>query len=133
MKKADKFNNLRIDKWLWVTRFYKTRSLAAHAVNAGHVLLNDNRIKSSKIVVIGDTILVKKNNLEYTLVVIGILATRVSATIAGTLYQESEESKLARENTIKDKRFFNAGYKSSTGRPSKQARREILKLTGKPN
>ncbi|MFV1984291.1 MAG: RNA-binding S4 domain-containing protein [Thiohalomonadales bacterium] len=131
MKKTEKFDDLRIDKWLWVTRFYKTRSLAAQAINAGHVRLNTNRIKSSKIVVIEDIILVKKNNLEYKIIVKGILPTRVSATIACTLYEETEQSKLARENAIKDKRYFNAGYKSSDGRPSKQDRREIQKLTGR--
>lgn len=127
----DSRDSSRIDKWLWVARFYKTRSLAAKAINAGHVRLNDNRIKSSKTVVIGDSVLVKKNNLEYNITVTGILQTRVSATIASTLYQESNESILARENTIKDKRFFNSGYKSSDGRPSKQDRRDIQKLTGR--
>jgi ribosome-associated heat shock protein Hsp15 len=131
VKKIQSLENLRIDKWLWVTRFYKTRSQAAQAINAGHIRVNDNRIKSSKSVVIGDRILVKKNNLEYTITVTGILPNRVSATIASTLYDESEQSRLARENSIKDKRFYNAGYKTSDGRPSKQDRREIQKLTGK--
>jgi len=131
VKKTQSLENLRIDKWLWVTRFYKTRSLAAQAINAGHIRVNDNRIKSSKSVVIGDCILVKKDNLEYTITVTGILPNRVSATIASTLYDESEQSRLARENSIKDKRFYNAGYKTSDGRPSKQDRREIQKLTGK--
>jgi len=129
--KTEKSDELRIDKWLWVTRFYKTRSLAAQAINAGHVRLNAKRTKSSKIVVIGDIVLVKKNNLEYNIIVKGILPTRVSATIAGTLYEETEQSKLVRENAIKDKRFFNAGYKSSDGRPNKHDRREIQKLTGR--
>ncbi len=122
---------LRIDKWLWVTRFFKTRSLAAKAINAGHIRLNGNRIKSSKLVSVGDSILVKKNNLEYDITVTGILNNRGSATIARTLYDETEQSKLARENELKDKRFFNAGYQSSAGRPSKQERRDIHKLTGK--
>ena len=122
---------LRIDKWLWVVRFYKTRSLAAKAINSGHVRLNDNRIKSSKTVVVGDSVLVKKNNLEYILTIVGILPTRVSATIASTLYEESEQSKLARDNAIKDKKFFNAGYQTASGKPSKQDRREIQKLTGR--
>jgi len=122
---------LRIDKWLWVTRFYKTRSLAAKAINSGHVRLNDNRIKPSKMLVVDDKVLVKKNNLEYHLTVTGILSNRVSATIASTLYEESEQSKLARENTIKDKKFFNSGYQASDGKPNKQERREIQKLTGR--
>ncbi len=124
-------SGLRIDKWLWVTRFYKTRSLAAKAINAGHVRLNDSRIKSSKILIVGDSVLIKKNNLEYYVAVKGILPTRVSATIATTLYEESEQSKLARENIIKDKRFFNAGFQTSERRPNKQERREIQKLTGR--
>jgi ribosome-associated heat shock protein Hsp15 len=131
MIKTDDFDTLRIDKWLWVARFFKTRSLAAQEVNAGHVRLNNNRIKSSKAVVVGDSILVKKNDLEYFITITGIVPSRVSATIASSLYQESEQSKLTRENTIKDKRFFNKGYQSPEGRPSKQGRREIQKLTGK--
>jgi len=131
VKKTDNIDEIRIDKWLWVTRFYKTRTLAAHAINSGHVRLNDNRIKSSKSVVIGDRILIKKNNLEYTIIVTGIFPSRVSANIASSLYNESEESKTVRENTIKDKRFSNAGYQSSDGRPSKHERKEIQKLTGK--
>ncbi len=122
---------IRIDKWLWVARFFKTRSLAAKAINAGHVRLTGNRIKASKLIAVGDSILVKKNNLEYDITVTGILHNRVSATIASTLYDETEQSKLARENELKDKRFFNAGYQSSTGRPTKQERRDIQKLTGK--
>jgi len=129
--KTDNSDKLRIDKWLWVVRFYKTRALAALAINAGHVRLNDNRTKSSKFVVVGDKVLVKKSNLEFDITVSNILPTRVSAKIAITLYEESAESKLKRENTIKDQRFFNAGYQSSEGRPSKQQRREIQKLTGR--
>ncbi len=129
--KVEKELGLRIDKWLWVSRFYKTRSLAAKAINAGHVRLNENRIKSSKILVVEDNVLIKKNNLEYKVVVKGILHSRVSATIASTLYEETEQSKLDRENIIKDKRFFNAGFQSSEGRPNKQERREIQKLTGR--
>lgn len=136
MKKTEIDDNSRassrIDKWLWVARFYKTRTLAADAINAGHVRLNDKRVKSSKIIVIGDVVLVKKNNLEFDITVTGILQTRGSATVASTLYQESEQSKITRENTIKDKRFFNAGYKSADRRPTKHDRREIQKLTGKP-
>ncbi len=131
MKKTDVTDSLRIDKWLWVARFYKTRTLAAQEVNAGHVRLNNSRIKSSKMLIPGDTITVKRNDLEFNITVIGILRNRVSATIASTLYEESEQSKLVRENTIKDKRFFNSGYQSPDGRPSKQERREIHKLTGK--
>jgi len=131
VKKTENSDGIRIDKWLWVTRFYKTRSLAAKAINAGHVRLNDNRIKPSKSVIVNDIILVKKNNLEYKITVKGILESRVSATIASTLYEEFEESKTARENSIKDKRFYNAGYKSSVKKPSKQDRREIQKLTGR--
>lgn len=131
MKKTDDIDTQRIDKWLWVARFYKTRSLASHEVNAGHVRLNNSRIKSSKMLVVGDSVFVKKNDLEYTITISGLLPSRVSATIACTLYDESEHSKLARENTIKDKRFYNHGYTASEGRPSKQDRREIQKLTGK--
>ncbi|VAW98853.1 Ribosome-associated heat shock protein implicated in the recycling of the 50S subunit (S4 paralog) [hydrothermal vent metagenome] len=127
----EKIEVLRIDKWLWVTRFFKTRSVAAKAINSGHVRLNGNRIKPSKLVAVGDNMLIKKNNLEYDIKVIGILPNRVSAVIASTLYQETELSQLNRENELKDKRFFNAGYQTSKGKPSKQERRDIQKLTGK--
>lgn len=122
---------LRIDKWLWVARFYKTRVLAAESVNGGHVRLNGCRIKSSKTVTNSDLIIIKRHQYEYHIIVTGITNKRGSAKIAQTLYQESPDSINMRQYIMEEKRFINAGIKTADKRPNKQQRREIRKISRK--
>jgi len=90
----------RLDKWLWAARFYKTRSLAAKAIEAGQVKLNAVRIKTSHAVRIGDTIAVRKDGLEWEAVVTALADRRGDAKAAGLLFRETEASAKAREEAI---------------------------------
>ena len=90
---------VRLDKWLWAARFYKTRSLAAEAIDGGKVQVNGDRAKRSKMVEIGDQIRVRNGPYEYQIHVRELSERRGSASIAATLYEETEASKKAREVT----------------------------------
>src|SRR3972149_1214572 len=88
---------VRLDKWLWAARFYKTRSLAAEAIDAGRVEVNGERVKRSRPVTAGDTLHIRKPPFEQLIEVLGESEHRGPASVAATLYAESEESKKARE------------------------------------
>ncbi|MEQ1519499.1 MAG: RNA-binding S4 domain-containing protein, partial [Usitatibacteraceae bacterium] len=90
-------HSVRIDKWLWAARFFKTRSLAVDAVNAGRVEVNGERVKPAKSIKCGDRLLVRKPPVEFQVLVKAIADKRGSAVIAQTLYEESPESVAARE------------------------------------
>ena len=94
---SDMQDRVRLDKWLWAARFYKTRGLAQDAIEAGHVSLNGERAKPSRLVKAGDRIELRLNQLEYMLNVLLPLDRRGSATIARTMYQETAESQQRRE------------------------------------
>jgi len=89
---ADSEPTIRLDKWLWAARFYKTRQLAAEAVKGGHVEVNDARAKPARGVRVGDRIKVRKAPFDYELEVLDLRVTRVSAPEARTLYAESQQS-----------------------------------------
>ena len=89
-------DRVRIDKWLWAARFFKTRSLATDAVNAGHVRLNGERPKPAKDVKAGDTLHIHAASADYVLEVIALSDKRASAAIAQALYIETDASKTAR-------------------------------------
>ncbi len=117
---------LRIDKWLWAARFFKTRSLASQAVNGGKVHLNGARAKSSRPVNIGDKILITKGNLEFDVVVLGLLKYRRPAVEARLLYEETEQSIEKRRETTELRKMFHAGEKAPAKKPSKRDRRKII-------
>jgi ribosome-associated heat shock protein Hsp15 len=120
---------VRIDKWLWAARFYKTRSAATDAVLGGRVHLNDARVKPSREVKAGDTIEVKIGQLQWTVVVRGISAKRGSATVAATLYDETPESAMRREQRVNELQLSRPiGADLASGRPTKQDRRRIESL-----
>ncbi len=117
---------IRIDKWLWAARLFKTRQLAIDAVNAGRVHVNDDRVKPSRNVKIGDTVAVRKPPYEWCIVVTGIAEKRGAAKIAETLYAETEPSILARE--ILRKELKELPPPLFAGRPTKKDRRTIDKF-----
>ena len=119
---------VRIDKWLWAARFYKTRSAATDAVLGGRVHLNDARVKPSKEVQAGDTVEVRIGQLQWTVVVRGISAKRGSATVAATLYDETPESTVQREQRVGELRLSRPIGADLAGRPTKQDRRRIESL-----
>lgn len=121
---------IRIDKWLWAIRIFKTRSLANDACQSGKIKINDNRIKPSRAIQIGDRITVQKNFIKHEYKVTGIIEKRVSATIAQQNYidQTPEEEKIKQESKL-----FSPQYtrEKGTGRPTKKDRREFDKMIGK--
>lgn len=123
---------VRIDKWLWAIRVFKTRSLANDACQAGKVKINDSRIKPSRSVHIGEIITVQKGYIKHEFIVTGIIEKRVSAKLAQENYIDntSEEEKI-KQNT----KLFTPQYsrKKGMGRPTKKERRELEKFKGKIN
>jgi ribosome-associated heat shock protein Hsp15 len=122
-KESPPASGMRIDKWLWVCRFFKTRQLAIDAINAGHVDLNDERVKPAKIVKVGDSVLLRKPPVSYHLAVQALAEKRGSATIAATLFCETAESIAARELAVADLRAQPPPL--FRGRPTKKDRRTL--------
>ena len=116
---------VRLDKWLWAARFFKTRSLAAEAIDGGKIDVNGDRAKRSRLVHTGDTIAVRKPPFEQVVVVRALSETRGSGAIAATLYEETSESKVAREKLAAQLRAMGPPAFRDQGKPSKKERREI--------
>jgi len=120
---------VRLDKWLWAARFYKTRSLATEAVKGGKVHLNNQRAKPSRHVEIGYSIRIKKDSIEQTIIIKQLSEKRGSATIAQTLYEETPESIELREKRTQERKAIYAGMPQfATKRPSKKDRRKIIQF-----
>jgi len=116
---------VRIDKWLWAARFFKTRGAATEAVVGGRVHANGARVKPSKEVVVGDTIEVRVGEQDWTIVVIGIADKRGPATVATTLYEETAESRAGREQRAIERKLAHPLGADLGARPTKQDRRRI--------
>jgi len=119
---------LRIDKWLWAARFYKTRALAAEAVTGGKVKLNGERVKAAKSVRVGDVLSVRIGPYEHVVQVRRLSSRRGPAREAALLYEETEESRLAREALRARLAAERAYFPQPAGRPSKHARRELIRF-----
>lgn len=122
---------VRLDKWLWAARFFKTRSLAAKAINGGKVHLNDNRVKASRLIGVGDSLVITIGTMEFHIIVLGISKYRRPAKEARLLYQESEESIAARQEQKELRSMAHAGYSAPAGKPGKRDRRKIKAFTRK--
>ena len=118
-------NQVRIDKWLWAARLFKTRSAASEAVLGGRGHLNGERVKPSKVVRVGDTIEVTIGSIRRTLAVTGVAERRGSASAAATLYAETPESQAAREKHAQERRLTRPLGADLGARPTKQARRRL--------
>ena len=117
---------VRIDKWLWAARFFKTRSLAADAIAAGKVEVNDERVKPAKLIQLGDAISVRVGPYVHVVRVRGISERRGPATVAATLYEETADSIAARAKLAEQLRMAPAAFVyEEKGRPTKRDRREI--------
>jgi ribosome-associated heat shock protein Hsp15 len=117
-------NRVRLDKWLWAARFFKTRGLAAEAIDGGKVEVNDAKAKRAKMVQIGDQVRIRQTPFEHVVIVRGVSERRGSATVAATLYEETAASKAKREALVTQIRSMPADD-WDTGRPTKRDRREI--------
>lgn len=122
---------VRIDKWLWAARFFKTRSAATEAVNGGRIHVNDVRAKPAKEVAVGDTVELTVGDMPWTVVVCGLADKRGSAQIAATLYEETERSRAERERRIADRRFARPMGADLGARPTKRDRRRIDDVRGR--
>ena len=119
---------VRLDKWLWAARFYKTRALSAEAIAGGKIEVNGERAKRSKLIQTGDAMRIRMGPYEHIIDVTGVSSTRGSATIAATLYKETDASKKAREAMALHVRAMNANTGYESGRPTKKNRRDIEKI-----
>lgn len=126
--KADVAEATRLDKWLWAARFFKTRALAAEAIDGGKVHLNGERVKRSKGVKIGDDVRVRLLPYEHRVIVKSVSDRRGSAAVAATLFEELAESRAAREALLERRRMEIAAGALDPGRPSKRDRRQIEQL-----
>lgn len=128
MQSDDTVEKFRIDKWLFAARFFKTRSLAAEAIERGRVTLNDQRVKPAKVLAVGDRLTIRINNYQYDIEVLGLSNKRGSAPVAQQLYRETDESREKRElQAARLKAQPQPFY--TKGRPTKRDRREIERFT----
>ena len=118
-------DSLRVDRWLWFTRFYKTRTAATAAVQGGHVRVNGERARTSVRVHPGDQIRLHRQQLEFSLKVVGIPARRGPATDARACYVESEESIARREKQLAELRRDRLQMPTTRGKPDKHTRRQL--------
>jgi len=118
-------NQVRIDKWLWAARFFKTRGAATDAVLGGRVHVNAERVKPSKVVRVGDTVELTIGTVRWTVAVREVDDRRGPARVAATMYAETHESRAAREQHAFERRLAGPLGPDVGGRPTKQARRRL--------
>ena len=122
---------VRFDKWLCAARFYKTRSLAAQAIETGHARLHGERVKQAHAVRIGDRVAVRKHGLNWEIEVTGLSDRRGPATDAAKLYRETAKSAALREQEIQSRKAAAANAVFS-GRPTKRQRRKLEDFLNEP-
>jgi len=122
---------MRIDKWLWAARFFKTRSLAARACELGRIDSNGQPAKPAREVRVGDTLRVKNDSGEFQVEVLLLSEMRGPAAVAQTLYRESEASREARLKLAEERKAMPHVDTFRDGRPSKRDRRELARLRGR--
>lgn len=128
MNQAPAQHDVRLDLWLWAARFYKTRSLAKHAIETGKVDVGGQRAKPSRVVRIGDAMRIIRGEEIFEVEVLGLSDIRGPASVAQTLYAESEASRALREAKRATRAAERAGYHAPETKPDKRARRLIRAL-----
>ncbi len=131
MKPANEPDKVRLDKWLWAARFFKTRALATEAINGGHVHLNGHRPKPSRTLLAGDELIIRRGQDEYRITVCALSDRRGPASVAQQLYEESEDSRTARERLAEQRRLQVAAEPRPAKRPDKKGRRQIIRFTNR--
>lgn len=116
---------VRIDKWLWTARFFKTRSLATDAVAGGHVHVDGERVKPARDVKVGDRLEIRRGQTRFTVVVTALADRRGSATAAAELYEETPESIAARAQHREQRRLAKPIGADLSERPTKRDRRRL--------
>lgn len=121
---------MRLDKWLWAARFFKTRSLATQAIDHGRVKLNGERVKPAREVKPGDRLEVHLNEVAWTLTVRALSMQRGPAQVAQALYEEDPASVARRQQQISERKLASNPAAAIKGRPTKRDRRQIHRFTG---
>jgi len=121
---------MRLDKWLWAARFFKTRSLAQRAITAGQVKLNDERVKPAHELKAGDSVAVRKEDFEWSIKVQALSEKRGPAEVARKLYEETAASRTERERRADLRRYGAEPSAALKGRPTKRDRRRLEDVTG---
>jgi len=122
---------IRVDKWLWAARFFKTRSAAAVAANGGKVHVNGQRVKSSRPIQLGDELEITRGQVQSSIVVMALSDKRGPAKLAQALFEETPESIQLRELKSQQRKLLNSSISRSQGKPDKHQRRQIRKASGK--
>ncbi len=130
-RRGESCDKVRIDKWLWAARFFKTRALAAEAVNGGKVHLDGQRIKASRAVRVGDVYELQRGWERMTVVVRGLASRRGPASEARELYEETAESIERREREAEQRRLARLQRPLMDHRPNKKERRQLRSFSGK--
>lgn len=125
-------DRVRIDKWLWAARFFKTRTVAGRACDLGRVECNGQSAKASREVHVGDALRVKTDGGDFEVQVLGLSEMRGPAPVAQTLYLETEASKGARIQAAEERKAIPHFQAPGQGRPSKRNRRDLDRLRGRP-
>jgi ribosome-associated heat shock protein Hsp15 len=121
---------VRIDKWLWAARFFKTRAMAARACELGRIESNGQSAKPAREVRVGDLLRVKNDSGEFQIEVLGLSEMRGPAAVAQTLYRETDASREARAKLAEERKAM-PRIEAREGRPSKRDRREVNRLRGR--
>ncbi len=121
---------LRVDKWLWAARFFKTRADAQQAVDGGKIKLNGDRVKPAREVRVGDELVIYIGTQEWSVRITGLSDKRGPATVARTLYAEEEASRLKREEQTALRRYASDPARDRHGRPTKRERRQLERWRG---
>jgi len=124
----DMSSPIRIDKWLWAARFFRTRSLAREAISGGKVHLNGYRVKPGRALKPGDSLRIQRGEEEYIISVLELSARRGPASAAQALYQESEESRSRREQLATQRKLERRQHATRVRRPDKRQRRRLVRF-----
>ena len=119
---------VRIDKWLWAARFFKTRSLAARACELGRIQSNNQPAKAAREIKIGDLLQIQSESGDFQVKVLQLSDVRGPAPVAHTLYEETEASRESRSRLAEERKAMRAFTPAPVGRPSKRDRRKIIQF-----
>jgi ribosome-associated heat shock protein Hsp15 len=124
-------NGVRLDKWLWAARFFKTRSIASHACELGRIESHGQIAKPAREVKVGDLLRIKNDSGEFIVEVLALSEMRGPASVAQTLYRETEESKVLRAKMAEERKLMPVFERFREGKPSKKDRRVIDRFRGR--
>lgn len=128
MSNSNSSEKVRIDKWLWAARFFKTRAIATEAINGGHVHVNGQRVKPARTINIGDKVTVTKPPYTFDVEVMSMSGKRGPAAQARLLYEETQQSQQKRETLREQIKLQAASAPAPRRRPDKQQRRKIIRF-----